>query len=281
MTVGSVPASSAAGTSNPSLLRVFDIHHCISQYHLYGDGLSDGVEEYAKAILERATRSGARPAQAFAWCLLGESLMLRGLWDEAAPALERSADLHEQLGNRTGALPWQRLGELAAYRGDRDAVAAYLRRGAAIATVSPMARHMWGRIHATWAFDAVEHDQPGAGLEAVRSARRSAARHGDCPTCSALLHPVAAEAHARLGNAREAAAHAAGADHTAHERWLTAARLYDRAAQPFWAGRSRAQAAQVAPDTDTADRLRDEALAVFRELGAAHAADRLVGPRTG
>src|SRR6266702_3942943 len=39
------------GTSadtDPQLARVFDIHHCIGQYHLYGDELFGGVEEYAR-----------------------------------------------------------------------------------------------------------------------------------------------------------------------------------------------------------------------------------------
>src|SRR5262249_13805784 len=64
--------------------RVFDIHHCIGQYHLYGDGLSDGVEEYARRILELSEQAEAARAQAFAWCLLGESLLLQARWEESA-----------------------------------------------------------------------------------------------------------------------------------------------------------------------------------------------------
>jgi hypothetical protein len=44
------------------------------------------------------------PAQAFAWCLLGESLLLRAEWDEAAACLARSCDLYEPLGSRSVAL---------------------------------------------------------------------------------------------------------------------------------------------------------------------------------
>ena len=36
-----------------------------------------------------------------------------------------------------------------------------LRRASAIATVSPMARHMWGRIYATAAFAQIEQGRPG------------------------------------------------------------------------------------------------------------------------
>ena len=66
-----------------------------------------------------AEQAEAARAQAFAWCLLGESLLLHAHWDEAAGCLERSCELHEALGGtRSGALPWQRLGELAVSRGE-------------------------------------------------------------------------------------------------------------------------------------------------------------------
>lgn len=46
---------------NAQLAGVFDIHHCIGQYHLYGDALSGGVEEYARHTLELAEKaSGSR-----------------------------------------------------------------------------------------------------------------------------------------------------------------------------------------------------------------------------
>jgi hypothetical protein len=48
------------------LARVFDVHHCIGQYHLYGDALSESVEPYARQLLDRAEEAGAARAQAFA-----------------------------------------------------------------------------------------------------------------------------------------------------------------------------------------------------------------------
>jgi hypothetical protein len=91
---------------------VVDIHHCIGQYHLYGDGLGDDVEPYARRVLAVAEEVEVVRAQAFAWCLLGESLLLHAWWDEAGGCLERSCNLHESLGTSLGALPWQRLAEL-------------------------------------------------------------------------------------------------------------------------------------------------------------------------
>src|SRR5262249_21090021 len=132
-----------------ALAGVFDIHHCIGQYHLYGDGLWEHVEDYARETLDRAARLGAVRAQAFAWCLLGEPLLLQARYEEAEGCLERSGELHASLGERSGALAWQRLAELQVCRGQPDAAAQPLRRASAIATVSPMAPHLWGRIYAT------------------------------------------------------------------------------------------------------------------------------------
>jgi tetratricopeptide (TPR) repeat protein len=263
------------GDGGAPVARVFDIHHCIGQYHLYGDGLSDGVEEYARRLLALAEKNEAVRAQAFAWCLLGESLLLQARWEEAGGCLERSCDLHASLGTTSGALPWQRLAELAVCSGAPEEANGFLRRASAIATVSPMARHMWGRIYATSAFARTEQGDPEAAARAVRAADAAAARYGDCPSCSALLNPVAAEALAMLGDrdgakpyveaatviagmfassawramAESAAGSvAAAADDSARarERFEAAATLYERAGQPYWQQRSRGQAAAAA-----------------------------------
>jgi DNA-binding SARP family transcriptional activator len=134
--------------ADTALAGVYDIHHCIGQYHLYGDGLWEHVEGYARETLDRAGRLGAVRAQAFAWCLLGESLLLQARYEEAEGYLERSGELHASLGERSGALAWQRLAELFVCRGQLDEAAPPLRRASAIATVSPMAPHLWGRIYA-------------------------------------------------------------------------------------------------------------------------------------
>jgi len=253
----------------PQLARVFDIHHCIGQYHLYGDGLWEGVEDYARETLDRAERIGAVRAQAFAWCLLGESLLLQARFEEAAGCLERSGELHASVGTRSGALAWQRLAELLVSQGDPNSAAPFLRRASAIATVSPMARHLWGRIHATSAFAALERGDAGVAVRSVRAAAAAAARYGDCPTCSALLHPIAAEAYAANGDADGARAHVEASAQVAHlfessawramavsaegslrvaeadpataaERFGAASELFERAGQPYWSSRSLA-----------------------------------------
>lgn len=256
------------------LARVFDVHHCIGQFHLYGDGLSGSVEGYARRILDRAEDAGAVRAQAFAWCLLGESLLLQARWEESDGCLERSCALHETLGSRSGALPWQRRAELAACLARHDDVEAHLRKASGIATVSPMASHLWGRIYATSAFDALTRGDADRAVAAVQSAVSAAARYGDCPTCSALMNPVAAEAFAALGDDdntrsyRDAATRAAGhfsssalqamaecaagsaavveGDRAgAASHFDQAQSLYRQAEQPFWAERTARQASDA------------------------------------
>jgi DNA-binding transcriptional activator of the SARP family len=289
------------------LARVFDIHHCIGQYHLYGDGLSRSVEDYARRTLDLAIARNARRAQAFSWCLLGESLLLQGRWDEALGCLEQSAGIHSDLGTRSGTLPWQRLAELASGRGDSDTAARCLRQGMAIATISPLARHAWGRLYATVAFDAIERGDPEDAVKAVRAAAAAAARTGGCPTCAVLLNPMAAEAYAMLGDEAGASAHARAAEQvaatftsrawramaecssgssaaargdgtTARDHFLVAAQLYGAANQPFWEARSTLQAATAAPGDDV-DGLAAAAAATFDRIGAARAAQRAHGLR--
>jgi DNA-binding SARP family transcriptional activator len=263
--------------ADSSLAGVYDFHHCIGQYHLYGDGLWEGVESYARETIDRAARLGAVRAQAFAWCLLGESLLLQTRYDEAEGCLERSGELHGSLGERSGALAWQRLAELFICRGRPDEAAHPLRRASAIATVSPMAPHLWGRIYATHALAALDRGDPREGVRFARSAAKAAARYGDCPTCSALLNPVAAEAHALLGDVEGAAAHAEAAERPAamfrssawramaesadaavklaeHDEegaralYGSSASHFDLAGQPYWADRARARATETATE---------------------------------
>ncbi|MFE5909578.1 BTAD domain-containing putative transcriptional regulator [Streptomyces wedmorensis] len=291
----------AAADEDRGLARIFDIHCCIGEYHLYGDGLSETVEDYARCTLDLALARRARRAQAFAWCLLGEALLLQGRWDEAPGCLERSAELHAELDGRSGVLPWQRLAELAACRGDSERAAACLNRGLAIAAAGTLSRHAWGRLYATAAFDALERHAPDEAVRAVRAAGAAMTRDGGCPSCSALLNPMAAQAFVALGDvtAARAAASAAGqvaelfqsaawsamaADAQgslalaggdpagARSRFLAAAGLYESARQPFWAARSRLQAAQAGAGPADADRdLLAQARSAFDRLGAVRA----------
>jgi ATP/maltotriose-dependent transcriptional regulator MalT len=137
-----------------------------------------------------------------------------------------------------------------------------------------MALHMWGRIHATAAFAQLEQGDAEAAARSIRAAAASAVRYGDCPFCSALLNPLAAEAFGALGDLDAARGHAEaatqvaamfessawsamaecaagsvaaaeGATAAARSRFEEAASLYDRIGHSYWADRARAQAAMV------------------------------------
>jgi DNA-binding SARP family transcriptional activator len=248
------------------LARVYDIHHCIGQYHLYGDGLSDSVEGYARAILDRAEEANAVRAQAFAWCLLGEALLLEARWEESEGCLARSCELHTALGSRSGSLPWQRRAELAACRGDFEDVHTYLREASAIATVSPMARHMWGRIYATGALATIEQGDPEEAVRFVQAAAAAGARYGDCPTCSALLNPAAAEAYAALGDASSAQAYAGAA--------AGVAAMFSSSAWQAMADSAAGSAALAAGDTATARRSFEAARASYEAAGQPYWTER-------
>lgn len=257
----------AGVTGGIRVARFCDFNHCLSQYQLYGDDFSGDVGEYARETLAIAERVDAVPAQAFARCLLGESFLLAAEWDEAAACLERSCELYEPLGSRSVALPWLRRAELAACVGEHDEARSYLKRATAIATVTPMARHAWARLHATAALAAMERGEPEETIRSVRATRTAAARYGECPTCSALANPVGAQAYAQLGVAEQArllaeaadrfagsfpssawramadsaaawAAVAAGDRTTAEDRFRAAAGGYERAGHTFWATRN-------------------------------------------
>jgi ATP/maltotriose-dependent transcriptional regulator MalT len=170
-------------------------------------------------------------------------------------------------------LPWQRRAELAVCCGQFDDADAALRQASAIATVSPMASHLWGRIFATRAFLAVERGEPDRAVAAVRSASAAAARYGDCGSCSALLNPMAAEAYASFGDIANAQVYAAAAEQVGQmfsssawsamaessaasvavaagdpdasdTRLKAASELYSRAGQPYWAERAERGNAQ-------------------------------------
>jgi tetratricopeptide (TPR) repeat protein len=245
---------------------------------------------------------GARRAQALAWCLLGESLLLRGRWDEAEDALRRSLDLHRDVGAKSGeSLTWQRLGELAAHRGDAAAADEGVRRGLGLAVEASMASHLMRRLYATATLNALEQGDIPSALGYLEAAEEAAEAYGDCPTCSALLHPVAAEAYALAGDPEHAEDHAQRAEQVAgywesgawkamaevargaaiqargqpaSARFLAAADTFERLDQPFEAARCRLLAGVDLArhgEAEAASTLFDQAQAAFQGLRATRA----------
>jgi len=257
----------------------------------------EAVDEYARRTLDIASRMGARRAEGLAACLLGESLLLRGHWNEAEEHLRRSVEIHRSLGASTGqSLASQRLAELAVYRGDADSAAQHLERGLELAIEGPLPEHLLSRLYATMALNALEMDDPTAACEAIEAAARASERFGSCPPCNALLHPVAAEAYAAIGDLDRARSYAAAAEETGNwgsdawramaavaraaiapskaeavEHLVEAADTFTRIEQPFQAARCNLQAGLLELEEDRAGPGRthlEQALSIFTHLGA-------------
>ena len=297
----------ASADADPRLALLFDAHLCLGEYHLFGDSPYDAVEAYADRVIEHATRAGARRAEALAWLLRGESLLVRGRWDEARPCLDRSLALQRAVGSAAGQVSTlQRLAELNAYQGDLAAAEARLAEALSLSVGPSMAHHVWARIYATCAFVALDRDEPLEAARAIDAAEGVAERVGACAVCGALLDPVAVEAFVALGDAARAERHAQAAERTAAywesgawramagmaragvegsrgelaaavRRYVAASAEFERVGQRFDAARAlhaAGRTAATAGDGPTARSLVGRALTTFEALGAATAAAR-------
>jgi hypothetical protein len=169
-----------------------------------------------------------------------------------------------------------------------------------------MAHHVWTRVYATSAFNALERGDPAAAAWAIDEAAAAGERFGGCAVCGALLDPVAVETFLALGDLDRAERHAQGAERTAalwesgawqamagmaragvdqargdhavaSERFLAAAAAFERLGQRFDAARCLLAAGQSAADAGGAQPARalaGRALTTFDALGAATAAAR-------
>jgi len=217
-----------------------------------------------------------------------------------------SLRLHAELGSPMGeALVAQRLAELAVGRGDAQTADAYLRRGLQRLDQSSMPLHLVGRLYGTLALNALEQGDVAGATAAIEAAARASERYGNCPTCGALLHPVAAQTFAALGDPERGEPHAQAATQVAgywesqawramaelargalararqeparaHQHFLDAAAAFELAEQPYEAARALLQAGLCRADSDPprARAMLAQAETVFHRLGAARAEAR-------
>lgn len=208
-------------------------------------------------------------------------------------------ELHHELAAPLGeSLALQRLAELVAAQGDYARADELLDQALEVAVRAPIfASHMQVRIHATRAAHALDQGDALAAARAVEATVNVCTQFGECPGCSALVHPVAAETHAILGNLEEAEARATAAREIA-EQWqsgawralaelaqgvaarpgedaaqhlIAAADLFEEIAQPYPAAQCLFRAGQALAESgepSAALGLLQRALAIFRQLGA-------------
>jgi hypothetical protein len=168
-----------------------------------------------------------------------------------------------------------------------------------------MASHLMRRLYATAVLNALEQGDTTLALGLLDTAAEAAERYGDCPTCSALLHPVAAETYALLGDSERARDHAEQAERvagywesgawlamaeaaqgaaaraqgqSASQRFLAAAAIFEKVEQPFEAARCRFMAGVDLArrgEPEAARALFDQAQATFRRLQAVRAEEQV------
>jgi DNA-binding SARP family transcriptional activator/tetratricopeptide (TPR) repeat protein len=238
-------------------LAIFDSYLCPAEYLLYGQTPYEEVVALATRLRDTGQRAGALRAVAFATALVGEAALLAGDLDLARRELEDAADLHREIGARSGeAHSLQRLAEVELAGGDRDAALARLQRALPLARWSTISLHLLQRIYGTLIAAAADVDEAVAALD---RAEATLGTEDLCPFCTVMLAVPAATAAARAGDLDRADLYLVMAERSA----------------ALWEGTSwqaailEARAHRRAADgaVDEAAALVDRAAALFRVAG--------------
>ncbi|WP_204045529.1 hypothetical protein, partial [Acrocarpospora phusangensis] len=236
---------------------VFDSHLCVAEYLLYGPMPYPRVIELAGVLRDTARRSGVLRAVAFASALLGEAALLSGDLALAEAELAEAADLHQDIGARSGeAHCLQRLAEVHLARGDRALARELCERALPLARWSAIARHLLQRVYGTLIAAA---DTPEAARDVVVRAEATLSDSEFCPFCAVMLAVPAATACADAGDLPAARRHLAIAERSAQ--------LWDGTAWQAAVCEARAHLAVAENDQNTATRLLEQAHRIFTAIG--------------
>jgi DNA-binding winged helix-turn-helix (wHTH) protein/tetratricopeptide (TPR) repeat protein len=245
---------------------VFDVHHCVAQYLLYGPTGHQEVIQVARDLYASAEELGAEPAMAFAVTLEGEARLLSGDLVGALANLEQAVERYRSITSDTGlAHALQRLAEVKLHLGDRAESVRLLQQALPLARWSPLSQHLLQRIYGT----LVEAAATPAEAAAVADDALATLDHPEaCKFCQVMVAVPAANAYSGVGRfddartqiemaARFAArwegpawpaavteaeamlARAEGRDDDARALLEQAARGFDEAGQPLDAARCR------------------------------------------
>ncbi len=235
-----------------------------------------------RQTMEQAVRMGAPRARALCQCFGGALDFQHGRFDAAEARLRDAVETYQKVGGASGeALSLQRLGLVLTVRGRSEEAMDAFQRGLFVAERAIMRSHCLTRLQASMARNRLHAGDVEAAKGFIADGLATAAKHGNCVTCNALLLPEAvrlrlatretrlAEAHAReLGEIAERfqsktwtamALHARGRVLAARRRYRDAEHALGKAADAFRSARDSYEAARC-------DRARAAAL---RKLGAA------------
>lgn len=260
-----------------------------------------------REALVRATDVGARRAMGLCLHALGAVQFLLGEWDAAASALARSIDLARSSGGAFGeVLGEQRLGLLETAQGRYLDARERLQRALDNAQRShnPLVLgHGLGRVLATLARNRFEAGDYTGAADYLAQGFAVKQQVGECASCDVLLYHAAVPIYLALGDLTRAEHACQKADEVSRafssRAWIAAARylrglfdarrgawsgavgalesardLYAALDQPYDLARCLEALAHLAHHTEIdplgldADELREQALVIYRNLGA-------------
>jgi hypothetical protein len=206
---------------------------------------------------EQARRMGAPRAIALCQCFNGALEFQAGHWAEAEAALRESIRLYREIGAASGeALACQRLGILQTARGQLADGLATLEDGILAAERALMRAHCLTRLYAAVARNRLAAGEVVVAGNVLALGLAMSERHGHCPTCDALLMPVAISVRLAEG------------DFAAAESFC---QRLDEAAEQYASRLWLAMARQSSGELATARGRLDTALAYYAEAQAGFA----------
>lgn len=192
--------------TNPALASIiFDNHLCVAEYLLYGPTPHDEIVHMGTDLRDLARDSGARRAEAFASCVIGEAHYLAGHLEAARSNLEDAVRVYQELTADAGAAhSAQRLAEVELALGNQEEAERLARQALRQGRWSTMSRHVLPRIYGTLLRAAPD-------VAAAVAIAAEAAEIRDDPTscvfCQVMIEVPLAVVWARAGEPERAQEH--------------------------------------------------------------------------
>ena len=196
-----------------------DVHLALWDRDLLGDRPCAELARAAALLSERARQRVAPEAVASGRYGEGVVALAAGQLDAAEALLRDARETFRELGAGMGeALALERLAALCAQVGRFDEAFTLLGEGVVLAERGMLRRHALTRLHVTEVRTRLAAGIVGQAESALREASESAARHGDCLACDAVLRPEAARVAIAFGRLEEAETEARALEDVARQR---------------------------------------------------------------
>ncbi len=186
-----------------------DVHLALWDRDLLGDRTCAELARAAATLTERARLREAPDALASGRYGEGVVALAAGQLDAAEALLRGAREAFAMAGSGLGeALSLERLGTLLAQAGRFEEASALLAEGVVLAERGMLRRHALTRLHVAEVRNRLAARLVGQAESAWREASESAARHGECMACDAVLRPEAVRVALAFGRVDEADAEA-------------------------------------------------------------------------